>query len=118
MHFIFLLDSSFDVDVQRRMLSYCKLKTIDKPLFRNDLESICQDLLLIDDLNELAAQYNSRLLSLLDKHAPVTSKTLSVHPRVPWFIPLSTILKEVGGKQKGHGEVIWLILFLAQSSRL
>ena len=105
-------------DVQRRKLSYHKLKSIDKPSFRNDLESICQDLLLIDDLNELAAQYNSRLLSLLDKHAPVTSKTLSVHPRVLWFSPLSITLKEIGGKQKGHGEVIYLILFLVQSFRL
>ena len=32
--------------------------------------------------------------------------------------PLSTILKERGGKQEGHGEVICLILFLTQSSRL
>ena len=69
------------------MLSYCKLKSMDKPSFVIDLESICQDLLLIDDLNELTTQYNSRLLSLLDKHAPVTSKTLSVHPKVPWFSP-------------------------------
>ena len=73
------------LNVQSRMLSYCKLKSIDKPSFVIDLESICQDLLLIEDLNELTAQYNSRLLSLLDKHAPVTTKTLSVHPRVPCF---------------------------------
>ena len=72
-------------NVQNRKLSYCKLKSIDKLSFASDLESICQDLLQIDDLNELAVQYNCRLLSLLDKHAPVTSKTLSVHPKVPWF---------------------------------
>ena len=36
--------------VQRRMLSYCKLKSINKSSFRNDLESICQDLLQIDDM--------------------------------------------------------------------
>ena len=80
------------------MLSYCQLKSIDKPSFRNDLESVCQDLLLIDDLNELAAQYNIRLLSLLDKHAPVTSKTLSVHPRVPWFSLTINNLKRDGGE--------------------
>ena len=71
-------------DVQRRKLSYHKFKSIDKPSFMNDLKSICQDLLLIDDLNELAAQYNSRLFSLLNKHAPVKSKVLTVHPRVSW----------------------------------
>ena len=68
------------LDVQRRKLPYCKFKSIDKPSFRNDLKSICLDLLLIDDLNELAAQYNSRLLSLLNKHVPVKSKILTVHP--------------------------------------
>ena len=80
-------------DVQRRKLSYCKFKSIDKPSFRNDLKSICQDLLLIDDLNELAAQYNGRLFSLLNKHAPVKSKILTVHPRVPWFSPAIKNLK-------------------------
>ena len=81
------------MDVQRRKLSYHKFKSIDKPSFRNDLKSICQDLLLIDDLNELAAQYNSRLFSLLNKHAPVKSKILTVHPRVPWFSPAIKNLK-------------------------
>ena len=47
----------------------------------------------IYDLNELTAQYNCRLLSFLDKHAPVTTKTLSVHPKVPWFSPTINNLK-------------------------
>ena len=89
------------------------LKSIDKPSFLIDLESICQDLLLIDDLNELTVQYNSRLLSLLDKHAPVTSKTLSVHPRMPWFSPTIKSLKRERRKAERHGKVICLILFLA-----
>ena len=80
------------LDVQRRKLSYCKFKSIDKS-FRNDLKSICQDLLLIDDLNELATQYNSRLLILLNKHIPVKSEILTVHPRVPWFSPTVKNLK-------------------------
>ena len=90
-------------DVQSRMLSYHKLISIDKPSFVIDLKSICQDLLLIDDLNELTVQYNSRLLSLLDKHAPVTSKTLSVHPRVPWFSPTIKNLK----KERRKAERAW-----------
>ena len=105
-------------DVQNRMLSYCKLKSIDKPSFASDLESICQDLLQIDNLNELASQYNCRLLSLLDKHAPVTSKTLSVHPKVPWFSPNMNYLKRERRKAEKLWEVICLILILTQSSRL
>ena len=90
-------------DVQHRKLSYCQLKSIDKPSFASDLESICQDLLQIDDLNELAVQYNCRLLSLLDKHAPVISKTLFVHPKVPWFSPNLNYLK----RQRRKAEKLW-----------
>ena len=85
------------------MLSYHKLKSIDKPSFASDLESICHDLLQIDDLNELAAQYNCKLLSLLDKHAPVTSKTLSVHPKVSWFSPNMNYLK----RERRKAEKLW-----------
>ena len=52
-------------DVQRRKLSYCKFKS----------------------------QYNSRLFSLPNKHAPVKSKILTVYPRVPWFSPTIKSLK-------------------------
>ena len=90
-------------DVQSRMLSFCRLKSIDKPSFVIDSESICQDLLLIDVLNELTAQYNSRLLSLLDKHAPVTSKILSAHLRVPWFSPTINNLK----RERRKAERAW-----------
>ena len=81
-------------EVQNKTLSYCKIKSIDKPSFAIELESICKDLLQIDDLNELAAQCNCRPLSLLDRHAPVTTKTLSVHPKVPWFSPTINNLKQ------------------------
>ena len=100
-------------DVQNRKLSYRKLKSIDKSSFASDLESICQDLLQIDDLNVLAVQYNCRLLSLLDKHAPVTSKTLSVHPKVPWFSSNLTILK----RQRRKAEKQWRTNMLDPNSR-
>ena len=90
-------------DVQNRKLSYHKLKSIDKPSFASDLESICQEILQIDNFNELAVQYNCRLLSLLDKHAPVISKTLSVHPKVPWFSPNLNYLK----RQRRIAEKLW-----------
>ena len=86
---------------------------IDKASFASDLESICQDLLQIDDLNALAVQYNCRLLSLLDKHAPVTSKTLPVHPKVPWFSSNLTTLK----RQRRKAEKHWRTNMLDPSSR-
>ena len=100
-------------DVQKTKLTYRKLKSIDKPSFASDLESICQDLLQIDDLNVLAVQYNCRLLSLLDKHAPVTSKTLSVHPKVPWFSSNLTTLK----RQRRKAEKQWRTNMLDPNSQ-
>ena len=106
------------LDVQRRKLFYYKFKSIDKPSFRNDLKSICQDLLLIDDLNELAAKYNSRLFSLLKKHTPVKSKILTVHPIVPWFSPTIKNLKRDWRKAEMSWRSDMFTLFLIQSSRL
>ena len=100
-------------DVQNRKLSYCKLKSINKPSFASDLKSICQDLLQIDDLNVLALQYNYRLLSLLDKHVPVTSKILSVHPKVPWFSSNLTILT----RQRRKAEKQWRTNMLDPNSQ-
>ena len=100
-------------DVRNKKLSYRKIKSIDKASFASDLESICQDLLQIDDLNALAVQYNCRLLSLLDKHAPVTSKTLPVHPKVPWFSSNLTTLK----RQRRKAEKHWRTNMLDPSSR-
>ena len=88
------------------------LNLFDKPSFASDVESICQDLLQIDDLNELAVQYNCRLLSLLDKHVPVTSKTLFVHPKVPWFSSNLNYLK----RERRKAEEQWRIDMLNPDS--
>ena len=55
------------------------------------MKSFKHDLLLSDlftntlGVNELIACYNQTLTSILDKHAPLMKKTITVRPRVPWF---------------------------------
>jgi len=39
------------------------------------------------DLPQLCEQYNGTLKSLLDKHAPVRSKSVKVKPPAPWMSP-------------------------------
>jgi hypothetical protein len=60
-----------------------------------------------DNLDELLLQYNFGLSSLLDKHAPVRSKVITVRPPNPWFsaevLNIPRKLKEwdcVGGGKK------------------
>ena len=70
---------------------------------RSDLRAsrLCQDPpeLIID----LVSCYNTTLSDLLDKHAPLLKKTITVHPRVPWFNVTVREAKEVSTKH----ERIW-----------
>ncbi|XP_052761992.1 uncharacterized protein LOC128204630 [Mya arenaria] len=71
----------------RKTVTYRKLKSIDVDEFKTDiLES---DILnsVNDSLNvdELVDAYNDGLYSLLDKHAPLKSKTVVLRPMNPWY---------------------------------
>ena len=39
----------------------------------------------LDDLEELLLSYNKTLLAVLDKHAPVKTRTIIMRPQVPWY---------------------------------
>ena len=64
---------------------YRETKAIDIESFKDDLRKsrLCQD--PPDALTDLVFCYGSTMTSLLDKHAPLQKKTITVRPRVPWF---------------------------------
>ena len=64
---------------------YRKTKAIDIESFKDDLRKsrLCQD--PPDALTDLVSCYGSTMTSLLDKHAPLQRKTITVRPRVHWF---------------------------------
>ena len=64
---------------------YRKTKAIDIEAFKDDLRKsrLCQDPPVV--LTDLVSCYGSTTTSLLDKHAPLQKKTITVHPWVPWF---------------------------------
>ena len=76
-----------------RTLTYRNLNTIDKTAFTSELKDISIDLQQIDDINHLAASYNVKMRQLLDKHAPVRSKTVVDRPMLPWYDADLKILK-------------------------
>ena len=39
----------------------------------------------LEKLDSLVQNYNTQLTGILDVHAPVCSKTVSIHPDSPWF---------------------------------
>ena len=63
-----------------KQVSYRKLKTIDISEFKSDLRqsSLCRD--VPQDLNKLVASYNSVCSGVMDKHAPIFKKTMSLGP--------------------------------------
>ena len=73
------------------LVSYRKYKLIDTESFENDLASsvLCQDHTSslaetsTDDVDKLVADYNNTLSTLIDKYAPLKSKTVNTRPSVP-----------------------------------
>jgi hypothetical protein len=68
----------------QKKITYRELDRIDADLFLSDLLTLPLLTAPSDDLDELLLQYNSGLSSLLDKHAPVRSKVITVRPPNPW----------------------------------
>ena len=68
----------------QKKITYWELDRIDADLFLSDLLTLPLLTVPSDDLDELLLQYNSCLSSLLDKHAPVRSKVITVRPPNPW----------------------------------
>ena len=80
-----------------------KMKAIDRELFRRNLRAsrLCRD--PPESIMDLVSCYNTTLSDLLDKHAPLFKKTITVRPRVPWF---NVTVKEAKRISRKH-ERIW-----------
>ena len=72
------------------------MKAIDRELFR-----LCPD--PPESIADLVSCYNTTLSGLLDKHALLFKKTITVHPRLPWF---NVTVKEAKRISRKH-ERIW-----------
>ena len=68
-----------------KTISYRKLKSIELKYFQSDLAAtdLCRNPL--EALEDLAKRDNSTLKVVLDKHAPLITRSIKERPRVPWF---------------------------------
>ena len=72
---------------------YRKLRSLDMESFLSD---VADCLLVIDpsgDLDHLVQQYDTLLRSIMDKHAPVKRRIVTIRPAAPWYT------NEVGCRQ-------------------
>ena len=69
----------------QKKITYRELDRIDADLFLSDLFTLPLLTAPSDNLDELLLQYNSCLSSLLEKHASVRSKVITLRPPNPWI---------------------------------
>ena len=77
----------------REIKKFRKLNKIDHDNFANDVTNIVTCATHIQDINELAEYYNSQLLKVLDKHAPIVEKRTTIRKSLPWLDNNANILK-------------------------
>jgi DNA-directed RNA polymerase subunit F len=68
-----------------KVLSYRKMKAINICEFKNDIQNSEMYSAPAIAVSALVDQYNSVLTELLDKHAPIKTKTVTSRPTCPWY---------------------------------
>ena len=86
-----------------KQVVYRKLKSIDVDRFTDDIgtSSLCQN--PPEDLNALINCYDSTLSSVLNQHAPLQSRSITIRSRAPWLTMTSRVLNVKRGKPNGVG---------------
>ena len=75
------------ISFERKELAFRKLKTVNVSQLRTDIHnsSLLDGNHSTSDLNDLTAKYNTVLRDLLDRHAPVLKRHITVRPSAPWY---------------------------------
>ena len=66
-------------------INFRKLKSLDLVAFKNDIPSSDLCNIASNDCNEVAELYDNCMRSILDRHAPMTSKRVFTRPSAPWM---------------------------------
>ena len=71
----------------RKTVSFRKLRAIDVDSFKQDIisSSVLSNSLNSANLEELVRAYTSELSALIEKHAPLRSKTITLRPSCVWY---------------------------------
>ena len=66
-------------------IQYRKLQSIDVDLLRKDIQSSAYLNDTTDSLDELTERYLSELSELINVHAPLITRTVTLRPHAPWY---------------------------------
>ena len=71
--------------VVKQIKTFRKLKEIDIEKFKSDILNSVLHTCPADNIDDLVDQYNTVLKGILDKHAPESTKKVTVRVHTPWF---------------------------------
>lgn len=73
--------------LERKVISYRKTRSIDFDKFHQDLanSSLLSDSSDHADLDALVGAFNDTLSHLVDSHAPLKTRTITIRPHAPWY---------------------------------
>ena len=77
----------------KKVVNFRKLRSIDIDSFHEDIWSSSLIQKQATDLDILTSQYDDVLRSLLDHHAPLKQRLVTVRPSAPWYTPDVTLEK-------------------------
>ena len=88
----------------KKEISFRKIRSINMENFENDVTlSLLAKLDSTDSIEGAVSKYNSELADILNKHAPVITKTVVIHPDTPWF----TSEIELAKRERRRAEKAW-----------
>ena len=87
----------------KKSVQYRKLKNVNISALKEDLLSSNLRFQSHSNINEFAERFNTTLSRLLEVHAPLLKKYITIRPRVPWFSEEIKMIKRRGRK----AEKLW-----------
>lgn len=69
----------------RKLLTYMNLRAIDIDILKEHFSKSDWIMTQCSKVGELLDIYTNELTKLIDKHAPICSKTITLLPQLPWF---------------------------------
>ena len=70
----------------RKVISYRKVKSVERDRFNNDIKnSPLMGYENIEDITDLVDLYENTLTSLLELHAPLKRRVVTLRPAAPWY---------------------------------
>ena len=88
---------------QRKTVSFMKLRNIKLTKFSEDIESAIAQFSGDNSAEQFVAVYNNEMRDVLEKHAPLQTKEITLRPNSPWYSDDLRVAK----RDKRKAERVW-----------